>query len=182
MRINSGKDVTIVSRWIRKCESEIKEENNITIPDLTTNNTPPQSEIQNNSLPQSEISSQQQQKQQDNISLSTPKQLPDIKYQYYQSATSINISVLVKNLTPDDVSVDFQPSHLRIHVRIDGVEGIHSFIHQFINSLIYSFTHLLIHFFYLVNVFDKKLYSTIIPSECTISVRKPKVLIIILFF
>lgn len=49
---------------------------------------------------------------------------PEIKYQYYQSGTSVNISVLVKNLTPEDVSVDFQTNHLKVVVRVEGFEGL----------------------------------------------------------
>ena len=48
---------------------------------------------------------------------------PEIKYQYYQSSSSLNLSVLVKNLTSENVSVDFQANHLKILVRVDGFEG-----------------------------------------------------------
>ncbi len=49
---------------------------------------------------------------------------PEIRYQYYQSPTSVNISVLAKNLTPDDLQVEFQPTHLKVVVRIESVEGL----------------------------------------------------------
>ena len=39
-----------------------------------------------------------------------------MRYQYYQSAASLNISVMAKNLTADDVVVDIQPEHLRVVV------------------------------------------------------------------
>mmetsp|Transcript_17360 Transcript_17360/g.18102 ORF Transcript_17360/g.18102 Transcript_17360/m.18102 type:complete len:377 (-) Transcript_17360:75-1205(-) len=144
MRLNQGKDITVVARWIRKCDSEIKEENNPVISETTSLPQPPQQNQQSNQS--TETPSQPPQKRQ------APAPLPEIKYQYYQSATSLNISVLVKNLSPDDVKVDFQQSHLKILVKIDGVE---------------------------VNVFDKNLYANIIPSECTVSVRKPKVEVIL---
>lgn len=115
MRLNQGKDITVVARWIRKCDSEIKEENNPVISETTSLPQPPQQNQQSNQS--TETPSQPPQKRQ------APAPLPEIKYQYYQSATSLNISVLVKNLSPDDVKVDFQQSHLKILVKIDGVEG-----------------------------------------------------------
>jgi hypothetical protein len=57
----------------------------------------------------------------------TKSVLPDIRYQYYQSATSMNISVMAKNLTPNDVIVEFTPNHLLIRVKQDGKDGM--FLH-----------------------------------------------------
>lgn len=37
-----------------------------------------------------------------------------IKYQYYQGNDSLNISVLEKNLLPEDVSVSIESAHLRV--------------------------------------------------------------------
>ena len=53
-----------------------------------------------------------------------PKALPNIRYQYYQSATTMNISVMAKNLTSEDVTVEFLPNHLLVKVRQGGQEGI----------------------------------------------------------
>jgi hypothetical protein len=50
--------------------------------------------------------------------------LPEIKYQYYQSSTALNLSVLAKNLSSEDVSVDFETNHLKVVVRVDGVQGL----------------------------------------------------------
>lgn len=49
--------------------------------------------------------------------------LPDIRYQYYQSATSMNISVMAKDLTPQDVTVEFSPQHLLVRVKQAGKDG-----------------------------------------------------------
>jgi hypothetical protein len=48
---------------------------------------------------------------------------PTIKYQYYQSSTAVNISVLAKNVSAEDAHVDFSPSHLKIRIRQDGSDG-----------------------------------------------------------
>ena len=135
MRLNIGKDVSIVERWIRKCDSEIKEENNPIISEPPSQQSQQSSstiEQSSSSTPtlSTEITSESSQKKQTTAPSSSAaplpvsKALPEIKYQYYQSSTSLNISVLVKNLTSNDVSVDFQSSHLKIIVRVDGFEGI----------------------------------------------------------
>jgi hypothetical protein len=104
---------------------------------------------------------------------------PEIKYQYYQSPSSLNLSVLVKNLTSENVSIDFQANHLKILVRVDGFEGPACALlplHIFPFPCVYShcpLTHCI------VNVFDKPLYADIIPSECTVSIRKTKVEIVL---
>ena len=48
---------------------------------------------------------------------------PTIRYQYYQSTASVNISVMAKNLTTDDVLVDFDTKHLKICIRQEGING-----------------------------------------------------------
>ena len=45
-----------------------------------------------------------------------PAHVP-IKYQYYQSDKTLSISVLVKNLSADDVSISFAPEQLKCVVR-----------------------------------------------------------------
>jgi hypothetical protein len=49
--------------------------------------------------------------------------LPSVRYQYYQSATTMNISVMAKNLTAEDVTVEFTPTHLLVRVKQEGQEG-----------------------------------------------------------
>lgn len=48
---------------------------------------------------------------------------PTIRYQYYQSTASVNISVMAKNLTTDDVLVEFDAKHLKICIRQEGING-----------------------------------------------------------
>lgn len=49
--------------------------------------------------------------------------LPTYKYQYYQSSTQMNISVLAKNLTADDVQVTFQSKHLCVRIKSNDTHG-----------------------------------------------------------
>jgi hypothetical protein len=51
--------------------------------------------------------------------------LPAVRYQYYQSALSMNISVLAKNLTPEEVHIVFSPTHLLVRVTQEGREGMY---------------------------------------------------------
>ena len=46
-----------------------------------------------------------------------------VRYQYYQSAASLSISVLAKNLTAEDVVVDIQAEHLRVVVLHESAGG-----------------------------------------------------------
>lgn len=73
---------------------------------------------------------------------------PTIRYQYYQSTASVNISVMAKNLTTDDVLVEFDAKHLKICIRQEGINVV---------------------------VFDKNLYEEILPEECKVSIKKTKV-------
>ena len=47
---------------------------------------------------------------------SAPQQQQPIKYQYYQSPSSLSISVLAKNLSVDDIVVEIKSDHLRVVV------------------------------------------------------------------
>ena len=51
------------------------------------------------------------------------KVLPTVRYQYYQSASTLNMSVMAKNLTSEDVTVEFTPGHLLVKVKLEGQEG-----------------------------------------------------------
>ena len=48
---------------------------------------------------------------------------PSVRYQYYQSVSSLNMSVMAKNLAPEDVTVEFTPNHLLVKVQQEGQEG-----------------------------------------------------------
>lgn len=50
--------------------------------------------------------------------------LAEIRYQYYQSCDKVHIAVLAKNLTPDDVSVLFDETHLTIRIRQEQQQGL----------------------------------------------------------
>lgn len=74
--------------------------------------------------------------------------LPEIKYQYYQSGTHMNISVLAKNLQPQDVNIDISEQHLRVYIKRDGPAE---------------------------KVMDIDLFAPIILAESKYDIRKPKV-------
>jgi suppressor of G2 allele of SKP1 len=81
--------------------------------------------------------------------------LPTIKYQYYQSSTQMNISVLAKNLTPNDVDIEFQPKHLKIAIRSLENNG------------------------QMLSVFDKDLFGHVDVAQCRFQIYKTKVEIIL---
>jgi suppressor of G2 allele of SKP1 len=105
------KDVSAQNRWIRKCESEMEDESEEEERIAATTQKIETPKVAPAPVPQM-----------------SKKVLPDIRYQYYQSATSMNISIMAKNLTADDVVVEFSTKHLLVRVKQDGQEGI------FVNS------------------------------------------------
>lgn len=130
-------DLAAQNRWIRKCEAEIEEEaqEEARFADVTR-----------------KVEANQTKASVTPPSVCPPNTLPDIRYQYYQSASTLNISVLAKNLAADDVKVVFSPHHLLIKVKQSGQEVI---------------------------VFDKDLYAEIVPEKCKYDIRKPKVEVIL---
>lgn len=46
-----------------------------------------------------------------------------IKYQYYQSLSSLTIDVMAKNRAPEDVIVDIAPTHLRVVIKYKLTQG-----------------------------------------------------------
>ena len=137
LSLQQGKsDVSAQNRWIRKCESEI-EGKKISFPlsgysDVTILST--KSSLYVNGLDEAEEEARvaattkkidsTQSKAPVVAAKVPPKTLPNIRYQYYQSATTMNISVMAKNLTPDDVTVKFSADHLLVVVKQDDQEGI----------------------------------------------------------
>jgi hypothetical protein len=173
IRVQSGKDISLHSRWIRKCEVEIagwstssstKSHENYFLEEQSTANLKAKKAQEAKPAPAPTVTTSAPQPKPAAVARTVA---PEIKYQYYQSSYSLNISVLVKNLTSDDVSVDFQTNHLKILIRVDGFEGI------LLPSLSCA------QWSYIVNVFDKPLYANINPSECTVSVRKTKVEVVL---
>mmetsp|Transcript_9316 Transcript_9316/g.14031 ORF Transcript_9316/g.14031 Transcript_9316/m.14031 type:complete len:354 (-) Transcript_9316:96-1157(-) len=127
LRADKGKDCVLNMRWIRKCDSELKE--------LEDSKPPPPQ-------PEKPVVAP----------VPAPSALPSIRYQYYQSSSQVNISVLVKNLQQSDALVNFQSQHLRIAVMQDGAEVV---------------------------VFDKPLFAAVVPEECRVAVKKTKVEVIL---
>mmetsp|Transcript_8177 Transcript_8177/g.12210 ORF Transcript_8177/g.12210 Transcript_8177/m.12210 type:complete len:378 (+) Transcript_8177:78-1211(+) len=98
-------NLSIFYRYIRKCDAEIKEEENV----ITANKKEsPVVDKPKSPQPSAAVNSQ---------SLPKPAALPPLKYQYYQSNSSLTIDILAKNLTVSDVVVDIQPHHLTVTVQ-----------------------------------------------------------------
>ena len=77
----------------------------------------------------------------------------NIRYEYYQSKEKMNVSVLAKNMRPEDVEVIISPAHLLVRLRLGG--GIEE------------------------TVIDKDLFAEVEVDKCRFEVRKPKVEIIL---
>lgn len=126
------KDVSAQNRWIRKCESEIEGKmDNMTLfcePRLNTLFAIFTEEAEEEERIAATTKKIETPKVAPAAAAPVPqmskKVLPDIRYQYYQSATSMNISVMAKNLTADDVVVEFSTNHLLVRVKQDGNEGM----------------------------------------------------------
>jgi tetratricopeptide (TPR) repeat protein len=71
-----------------------------------------------------------------------------VQYQYYQSAASLNISVLAKNLTSDEIDITIQPNHLKVVVTVGGILQV---------------------------VIDKKLFAEVDADKSNFKVYKSKV-------
>lgn len=130
-------DTSSYSRFIRKCDAELTEEQNASA----------KTKIPVVSAPKSEEVKQQPSQQTTATVPSNP-----IRYQYYQSTTSLNISVLVKNLTANDVTVNFSRDSLRVVVHQSGNEEI---------------------------VIDKRLYAEVDENKSKFSIFKTKVEIVL---
>lgn len=101
LRQQEGKrDLAPYTRYIRKCDAEIPATSTSSAsaeiavpvaPATTATPVPPAAPMPSIALP--------------------------IKYQYYQSLTSLTISVMAKNLTAEDVIVDMQATHLKVVVK-----------------------------------------------------------------
>lgn len=74
-----------------------------------------------------------------------------VKYQYYQSAEKLTVTLLVKNLSPERVSVTY-PSGQRLVVSVSDQAGAGA-----------------------ENVLDIWLFDDVIPEQCTVTVKPSKV-------
>lgn len=122
-----GKDATLYTRWIRKCDSELKEEQQDTKMDVSPPPAPTKSATA------APIPSTMQQ---------------TIRYQYCQSTEKVSISVLAKNMKPEDVSISFAPQHITVKLIIGGQD---------------------------VTVLDCDLFGEIIPEQCAYEIRPIKI-------
>jgi len=97
-QVSPSKDVGAYTRYIRKCDAEIAEAQARLAAAAPVPATPAQP-VFTTSIP-----------------------LP-IKYQYYQSTSSLTLSVMAKNLKPDDLMIELLPTSLKVTVRYELIKG-----------------------------------------------------------
>lgn len=95
--LNPDKDTISFTRYLRKCDAEIEDARARMPPPPPP--AAPTTAVATTSIP-----------------------LP-VRYQYYQSNSSLTISVMAKNLTADDVIVDIRPTTLRVVVKYFLIKG-----------------------------------------------------------
>jgi len=71
-----------------------------------------------------------------------------IKYQYYQSQEKLNISVLAKNVQPNDARITIERNRLKVIINVDGKENI---------------------------VIDKILHALVVPEKCKTQIKSTKI-------
>lgn len=103
---SGNKDTTVITRYLRKCDAEISESKT-----AVTSAAAPTAAATPVAAPATTATGPV-------CSVALP-----IKYQYYQSLSTMNISVLAKNLTANDVVVDIQPAHLKVVVKYTITNG-----------------------------------------------------------
>lgn len=99
--LSPTKDAAAIVRYIRKCDVEIEEIKSRLPP------PPPAPSAAATAAPPAQTTS-----------ISLP-----VRYQYYQSNTSLTISVMVKNVSADDVIVEIRPTSLRVVVKYFVIKG-----------------------------------------------------------
>jgi tetratricopeptide (TPR) repeat protein len=131
------KDVSAYQRWVRKCSSELTSGNDMYIKPSSASVPVPTASAAAGSAPAPKAPPIQN------------KSLPEIKYQYYQSGSTMNISVLAKNLDPSDVNVTITQQHIKVFIKREGGS--------------------------VEKVMDMDLFAPVIVEESKYDVRKPKV-------
>ena len=112
LRSEAGKDVTVYARNIRKCDTELSHPNGVFQAAPVSAAAPAAAPIAPVPAPAPSSAAPSS----STTTMTTP--IPHaIKYQYYQSAEAVNISVLAKNVTPDEAEISIQPGHLRVRCR-----------------------------------------------------------------
>ena len=105
-RTQAGKDVTAYTRAIRKCDIELEETPEqlsavpVPVPTKTIAATSAAVPVLAPALPA--------------VTTAIPNA---IKYQYYQNAEAVNISILAKNVTPEETEISILPEHLKVKCR-----------------------------------------------------------------
>jgi suppressor of G2 allele of SKP1 len=113
---SSEKNVTIYNRWIRKCDVEIQELDK-EIPQVSASAVSSSSSSSVATAATAAAAAIPIKAPAIIVSLHTKSAIVPfnpIKYQYYQGNDSLNISVLEKNLLPEDVNVSIESDHLRV--------------------------------------------------------------------
>eukprot|EP01032_Pedospumella_encystans_P014281 gene14281-16418_t len=122
----SNRDTAVYARYIRKCNAEMADEETA---------APASSSTKAAAAPSAAAAAAPMSGQKASASAAAAPSPPTatvaaapqpIRYQYYQSATSLSLSVMAKNLSAEDVTVDIQAEHLRVvvlHPASGGGEG-----------------------------------------------------------
>jgi hypothetical protein len=116
----------ICNRWIRKCDVEIQELDK-EIQQISTSTVPSSSATAPIAIPTKAPAI--------NVSLHSKSAIVPfnpIKYQYYQGNDSLNISVLAKNMLPEDVEISIESDHLRVVCK--GEVVIDKVLYAFVNT------------------------------------------------
>ncbi|KAI9913084.1 hypothetical protein PsorP6_005097 [Peronosclerospora sorghi] len=108
-------NATLVKRFqmcIRKCNAELDSDEEM---------EPIATDEQSTSTQSSELSNQNV------VVVPSPPVNPTIRYEWYQSATHVTMSILAKKLAPEDVDVHIEPKKLIVRIKRDGrwVEVFH---------------------------------------------------------
>lgn len=122
LRERSGKDLSLYIRALRKCEAELE-----------------------TAQPNPSISTMDVKKPPSSAQVGT-------KYQYYQSQDTLNITILAKNIAPNDAKIDIDTTRLKVVIRLGEKDEV---------------------------VIDKLLYSEINKEASKILVKKTKIEIIL---
>ncbi len=105
LKTSGNKDIATITRYLRKCDAEISESKASSTPCSSAGTAAPVvAPVAVASTPVYSVT------------------LP-IKYQYYQSLSTMNISILAKNLSASDVIVDIQEAHLKVVVKYTITNG-----------------------------------------------------------
>ena len=104
-RTKVGKDVTAYTRAIRKCDIELEETSE------QMSSTPP---VPAKSITAATTAAPVLAPALPAVTTAIPNA---IKYQYYQNAEAVNISILAKNVTPEETEISILPEHLKVKCR-----------------------------------------------------------------